>query len=64
MAKERIEVETYSLDHSRSWWRWKARNNEILAVSETFSSVSNARRAGKKAAKKLGIECLDLTKVK
>lgn len=44
------------------WWRWKARNGQIVATSETYDNAGNARKAGQKAAKKLNCKYVDHTK--
>ncbi len=53
-APDYIEVEV--ANQAEFWWRIKNRNGQILATSETYDSMSNARRAAKRFGKRHGIE--------
>ncbi len=67
MCGDRIEVELRREPPSKFtwWWHQKSRNGEIVCSSETFDNVSNARRAAKAQAKKLGgVKVIDFTKGK
>lgn len=44
------------------WWRLKARNHEILATSEGYATLRNARKTAGKVAKTFELKVVDRTK--
>ncbi len=66
MTSDKIEVEEVekcATGKKVTWWRQKSRNGEIVCTSEPFDNVSNARRAAKAQARKLGgVKVVDRTK--
>lgn len=55
MAKRAPHIEVHR--HGKiAWWRLVAANSKIMAVSETYASHRNAKRAATSAGKQLRLE--------